>query len=170
LEKQPIENYLTDERFALNLFGAGLIYHTDPFPVATELTGNVKFVAWISMDVPDTDFEVLLYEIRADGSSVFLTEDRMRARYRESLENPKPVPPGEVIRYEFHMFSFFSRRIAEGSRLRVVFKSPNTIYWQKNYNSGGAVADESGKDARTAHVTLHHHGNYLSYLEIPIGK
>jgi hypothetical protein len=48
------------------------------------------------MDVPDTDFSVTLYEILPDGSSVRLTSDRMRARYRESLSEEKLVKSGEI--------------------------------------------------------------------------
>ena len=52
--------------------------------------------------------------------------------------------------------------------MRLLIKSPNSIYIQKNYNSGGVVAEESGKDARTAHITLYHDMKYQSYLEIPV--
>ncbi len=36
LESEPIKNGLTDQRSALNRYGNGLIYHSDPFPKATE--------------------------------------------------------------------------------------------------------------------------------------
>lgn len=161
---------LTDQRAALNLFGNGLIYHTAPFVEATELTGTMKFVAWMSLDVPDTDFQVSVYEVLPNGSSVLLSEDMMRARYRESLRHEKLVTPGEVDRYEFSHFTFFSRRIAKGSRVRLLIRSPNSIQLQKNYNAGGVVANETRKDARTAHVTLYHDAKHQSYLELPIGR
>ena len=34
----------------------------------------------------------------------------------------------------------------------------------------GVVADESGKDARTAHITLYHDSDHPSYIEIPVAK
>ena len=80
----------------------------------------------------------------------------MRARYRDSNVTENMAKPGEIFRYEFSGFTFFSRRIAKGSRLRLVLTSPNSIYMEKNYNSAGVVAEESGKDAHTAHVTLYH--------------
>jgi hypothetical protein len=168
LERQEITNYLTDQRFALNLFGNGLVYHSEPFREDTEVTGNLQLVVWIAMDVPDTDFEVSVDEIRLDGSAVHLTDDLMRARYRDSLTQAKLVKPGEINRYEFAGFNFFSRRIARGSRLRLVLKCENSINWEKNYNSGGVVAEESGKDARTAHITLYHDSEHPSHLEIPV--
>ncbi len=158
------------QRYALNLFGNGLVYHSEPFPEDTEITGYVELVAWIAMDVPDTDFMVTLHEIMPDGTSIQLTDDALRARYRESPRKEKLVTPGAITRYEFKQFWFFSRQIAEGSRLRLVFWSPNSIHLEKNYNSGGVVAEESGKDARTAHITLYHDSEHPSYIEIPVAK
>jgi putative CocE/NonD family hydrolase len=167
LEREEIKNNLTDQRGALNLFGNGLVYHTAAMPEATELAGCLRLVAWIGLDVPDTDFSVTVSEIRHDGTAVLLAEDLLRARYRESLRKERLVKPGEVERYEFAGFPFFARQIAKGSRLRLVLKSPNSIYLQKNYNSGGAVSAEAAKDARTAHITLYHDADHASCLVVP---
>lgn len=168
LEREDYEAYLTDQRRVLALAGDGLVYHSEPFAQETEITGWVRAVLWMELDVPDTDFQVILYEILPDGRSLALTRDLLRARYRESLREPRLVEPGKVERYEFTGFTFFSRRIARGSRLRLVVTSPNTIYLQKNYNAGGVVAEESGEDARTAHVVLYHDAEHPSYLELPV--
>jgi uncharacterized protein len=167
LEREAIKNEVTDQRHALNLFGNGLIYHSEPLAEALEITGYLKLIAWIALDVPDTDFAVSVSEIKPDGASIALTEDIKRARYRESLRKQHLVKPGSIERYEFASFRFFSRRLDKGSRLRLVFSSPNSIYLEKNYNSGGEVADESRKDARTAHVTLYQDAEHPSYLEVP---
>ena len=39
---------------------------------------------------------------------------------------------------------------------------------EKNYNSGGVEANESAKDARTAHISLYRDAGHASYLELPI--
>ena len=161
---------LTDQRAALNLFGNGVIYHSAPFQEATEISGYVQFTCWMAMDVPDTDFQVAIFEIMPDGSSVLLAQDFMRARYRDSLRQEKLVKSGEVNRYEFKSFNWFSRRVSKGSRLRLLLKSPNSYSLQKNYNSGGVVADESAKDARTARITLYHDAQHPSVLELPVVK
>ena len=49
---------LADQRLALNLFGNGLVFHSEPFPEAVEIAGYLKLVASIALDVPDTDFAV----------------------------------------------------------------------------------------------------------------
>jgi uncharacterized protein len=170
LEWKPSDNFFTDQTYDLNLFGNGLVYHSAPFTKDIEITGWVRLYAWISLDVPDTDFRVSLAEVLPDGKVIKLTQDLLRARYRESRRVEKLVEPGEVNLYTFDGFNFFSRRILKGSRLRLIFSCPNTIYLEKNYNSGGVVAEESGRDARTAHVTLYHDKVHASYVELPVVK
>jgi hypothetical protein len=122
------------------------------------------------MDVPDTDLGAELYEIQSDGSSILLSGATMRARYRESLRQERPVPAGKVEKYVFDNFTFFSRQVAKGSRLRLVIGSINSPSSEKNYNSGGVVAMETGKDAHTAHIQLSHDAEHASALELPIVK
>jgi predicted acyl esterase len=86
------------------------------------------------------------------------------------MSEAKLVTPGVVEKYEFSGFTFFSRQLAKGSRLRLLIASPNSRMLEKNYNSGGVVAEESGKDGKTAHVMLYHDAQRASYLELPIGK
>ena len=170
LELNPNPDAIKDQTAALNLFGGGLVYHTPQFEADTEITGYIKLDAYISMDVPDADFAVGLYEILKDGTSIQLTQDMKRARYRDSLREEKLVPAGEVVHYTFDTFTFFSRMVARGSRLRLGFTSPNSIQLEKNYCSGKTVSEESGADARTAHITLHHDAKYPSCLVLPVVK
>ncbi len=168
MEREDVENYLTDQRLAMNLFGNGLIYHSAPFEANTEISGFVRLIAWIELNVQDTDFGVSLYEILPDGSSIRLSEDLLRARYRISVREETLVVPGEINEYVFDGFTFFSREVKMGSRLRLMISCLNTIQLQKNYNSGGVVAEESKADARTAHVIVYHDARHPSYLEIPV--
>jgi uncharacterized protein len=170
LETPDFENVLTDQRLVMNTFGNGVIYHSPPFAEGTEITGVIRLAVWMTLDVPDTDFLATIYEVLPDGSSVLLAEDVLRARYRDSLERPTLVTIGEAVRYEFKTMPFFSRQIAKGSRLRLFLRCPNSIFFEKNYNSGGDVAAETGKDARVAHVTVHHDAQHPSVLELPVVK
>ena len=109
-----------------------------------------------------------MYEILSDGGSILLSQDVLRARYRHSLEEEELVTPGVVERYEFSRFPFAARRLAKGSRLRLVVRGPNSIYWQKNRNSGGDVSRETAADARVAHVKVYHDPEHPSHLEVPL--
>lgn len=148
--------------------GTSLVYHTPPFAEATEVVGAPVLTAYLSMDVPDTDIWVRLYEVLPDGRTVFLTQDVMRARYRTSLAEATPVPSGEVLPYRFDRFTWFARRIRRGSRLRLVVGPPLGYSWQKNYQSGGVIADETPADARVGTITLHYGPEHTSTLELPV--
>lgn len=159
---------LTDQSGLLGANGKILVYHTAPMTQDTEFAGFPKLSLWLSMDQPDTDLAAFLYEIRPDGSSVQLGSQFLRARYRKGQRTPELVKPGAVERYDFDNFAFIARRIGKGSRLRLAIGPVNTRFFEKNYNSGGVVANESGKDARTVTVTLYHDAQHPSALILPL--
>ena len=161
---------LTDQRLVYARRGKLLVYHTAPFKQDTEISGFFKLSAWIAIDQPDTDFVVFVYEIRQDGSAILLTSDLRRARYRESLREPKLITTRKPLRYDFDGFTFTSRQVQKDSRLRLVIAPVNSIYAQRNYNSGGDVSAESMKDARPVAVTLYHNRTFPSALFVPFGR
>lgn len=163
-------DYFLEQRQALNLADKGLVYQSAPFIEDTEITGQLKLSVWLALNVPDTDVEVGVYEICADGSSIYLTEDVLRARYRESLREAHLVKPGAINRYTFNTFYYFSRTIQRGSRLRLVLTSPSPMASARNYNGGGNPVAESGRDARTAVISLYHDAKHPSVLELPVVK
>jgi uncharacterized protein len=157
-----------DQRYTLSIGPDGLVYHTEPLPDETPLIGCPAVTLWVSIDTPDTDFSADLYEIQPDGTSIALWTDIRRLRYRESLREGKLLKPGEIVKCAFNPGLFVARRLMKGSRLRLVVSSPNSIAWQKNYNSGGVVAEESAKDARTAHVQVYHDATHPSSIQLPL--
>ncbi len=98
---------------------------------------------WVSVNTPDVDLSVDLYEIPPDGTSIRLWSDIRRLRYRESLREAKLVEPGEILRCDFDPVLFVARHLMKGSRLRLVVSAPNSILWEKNYCSGRVVAEET---------------------------
>ena len=46
----------------------------------------------------------------------------------------------------------------------------NSLYSQKNYNSGGVVSEESMSDARQVKVRLFHDAAHPSALYVPLGQ
>jgi hypothetical protein len=164
------EANLIEQRPVYANHGKELVYHSAPFAANTEVSGSFRLSAWLAIDQPDTDFAVSVYELRQDGGSIYLTGDVLRARYREDLRTPKLVATTRPQRYDFTRFTFVSRMIAQGSRLRLVIGPINRIHSQKNYNSGGVVIDESMQDARPVTVKLYHDARHPSALYVPIGQ
>jgi putative CocE/NonD family hydrolase len=161
---------LTDQRAAYARRGKLLVYHSAPFEKDTEISGFFKLSAWIGIDQPDTDFAVSISEIRPDGRSIVLTNDSMRARYRESTREPKLVATRAPQRYDFEHFTFVSRQVGKGSRLRLTIAPINSIFSEKNYNAPKPVAEQSMSDARAVTVTLFHDRAHPSALYVPLGQ
>jgi putative CocE/NonD family hydrolase len=170
IEAETTPGSLIDQTMFYAQRGKLLVYHTAPFEKDTEISGFFKLSAWIGIDRPDTDFAVFVYEVRPDGSAVLLTTDVRRARYRENLREAKLITSAKPLRYDFDGFTFTSRQVRKGSRLRLIVTPDQSIYQQKNYNTGGDVSAESMKDAKPVTVTLYHNRQYPSALYVPIGQ
>ncbi|MEQ8516932.1 MAG: CocE/NonD family hydrolase, partial [Chromatocurvus sp.] len=67
------DDYIVDQSEAVHIDGDGLVFHSAPLEAETEISGYLRLEAWVEMDVPDTDINATLYEIRADGTSVALS-------------------------------------------------------------------------------------------------
>jgi len=160
---------LVDQRMTYPLRGKQLVYHSAPFDQDTEISGVFRLSAWMAIDQPDTDFLVIIDEIREDGTSIELTSDNLRARYRESAREPKLISTKGPLRYDFDHFTFLSQEVKKGSRLRLTIGPINSIYREKNYNSGGVVQSELMADARPVTVTLYHDQEHPSTLYVPLG-
>lgn len=160
---------LTDQRMVFASEGQQLVYHSAPFDEALEIAGFFRLEAWLSIDTPDTDFRADIYALDARGQSLLLTSAWIRARYRESLREEKLIGTTAPLRYDFNSFTFVAIALERGSRLRLVVGPINSIFYQRNHNSGGVVAGESMRDARPVRVALHHDQEHPSALYVPIG-
>lgn len=163
-------SYLTDDGLMRRLDGDGLVYDTAPLAAPADLIGQPRATLSLAMDVPDTDIRVALYEVKPDGSVIFIAQDWVRARYRESNRAERLVTPGAVEAYRFETFPFVARTIGAGSVIRMVVAPLGASYHvQRNRNSGGVIADETRADNRVAHVRLHM-GRQGSRVDLPWGR
>jgi putative CocE/NonD family hydrolase len=164
---------LVDQGMTFALCGRQLVYHTEPFKHDTEISGFFALSAWIAIDCPDTDFYVSVYEICLDGSSVRLSTDAIRARYREGVRFARIIETNEPLRYEFERFTFVSRQIKRGHRLRLVIAPIGRLieatFAEKNYNNGGVVAEGTADSSRPVTVRLFHDHIHPSALHVPLG-
>src|SRR5205823_14378772 len=113
----------------------------------------------------DTDFTAKLVDVFPDGTARNLTDGILRARYRESLENPKLLTPGEVYRMAIDA-GVTSNVFRAGHRIRLEVSSSNFPRFDRNPNTGSAIADE--RESRKATQTLYHDHERHSYLMLPV--
>jgi predicted acyl esterase len=160
-----LDSVLDQEVFLANT--AHVVYVSAPFEQDRELSGFFRVEAWIAIDQPDTDFVVSVAEVATTGMVTPLSSDIMRARYRESFRSQKLVSTKQPLHYDFSHFTFASRLVRKGSRLRVVISAANSIQYQKNYNSGSVVADETIENSRPVTVQIFHDAKRRSALYVP---
>jgi hypothetical protein len=94
----------------------------------------------------------------------------MRARYRESWRTTRLIDTRQPLLYDMKGFTFTSRRVGKGSRLRLVVSPVNSIYSEKNYNSGGDVSSESMQDAQIVTIRLYYDTRHPTALFVPLGQ
>lgn len=152
------------------LAGDGFVFESNLFEAPVESIGQPSFVAALRVEAPYADFRPRLYEIRADGSSVYLSEARLRARYRHSMSAPEFSASGRPKIYRYARFSFAARRLEADSGPRFVVDAPNSIYVQRNYNAAKPVADQTPEDARSTTVTTNLGGKAPAMLTVPLRK
>jgi hypothetical protein len=144
-----------------------LVYSTAPLVSSVEVTGTVKVVLRVASTALDTDFTAKLVDVFPDGRARNLTDGILRMRYRDSLENPKLMTPGEVYKVMVDA-GVTSNVFLAGHRIRLEISSSNFPRFDRNPNTGGPVADASAKDMRRATQTVYHEHERYSYVLLPV--
>lgn len=165
VERTEVKDEYTDQRYVQQARRDGWVWTSKRLSRSLLVAGAPRLSLTVSLDVPDTDISVALYEVQPDGKSLFLAGDTTRVRYRDSLLVEQLAVSGQPMAVRFDAFNWFARRLKKGSAVRVVVRPSHGIWAQKNFNAGGVVAKESGKDARTAHVRFHE-----GELALPLGE
>jgi len=142
-----------------------LSYTTTPLASDIEVTGPIKVVLFVSSTAVDTDFTAKLVDVFPDGKARNLTDGILRMRYRDSLDSPKLMTPGEVYKVTVDA-GVTSNVFLAGHRIRVEISSSNFPRFDRNPNTGGPVAD--AKEALKARQTVYHEHQRYSYALLPV--
>ncbi len=142
-----------------------LVFTSAPLTRPLEVTGRITANLWISSDAPDTDFTVKLCDVDAKGNSFNLCDGIQRARFRESLSQPKPLEPGKRVSLSVDLWST-SYIFPKGHCIRAQVSSSNFPAYDPNPNTG--VPFGKDKKQRTARNTLYVDGKRSSRLTLPV--
>ncbi|MDP3179697.1 MAG: CocE/NonD family hydrolase [Spirochaetaceae bacterium] len=135
-----------------------LVFETESLERAVEITGPIAAELWISSDCPDTDFTIKLIDLYPPsldyprGFAMNLTDGILRARYRDSWEEPRFMESGEVYKIRVEAFPT-SNLFAVGHRIRLDVSSSNFPHFDANPNSG--ESEGSGRSPRIATNAVH---------------
>jgi putative CocE/NonD family hydrolase len=141
-----------------------LVYETPPLRERFELTGNPVAELFASSSAPDTDFFVRLIDVAPDGLERYVSLGMVRARYRNGLDNPSLITPGEVVHYSIRM-SPTSNAFLPGHRIRLAITSSDFPNYDRNHNT--AADQNADATLRTAKQVIYHGGTYASRIRCP---
>ncbi len=142
-----------------------LIYSSDFLSQEIEATGPVKVVISVSSDAVDTDFVAKLVDVYPDGRAFNVAEGILRARYRESLSQPKMLEPGKIYEMSIDLVGA-SNAFLKGHRIRVDLTSSHFPQFDRNPNTGEPFG--TGPKVIVAHQTIHHSSAHPSYIVLPV--
>lgn len=136
-------------------FNQVLVYTGPPLDRPVIVAGPVDAFLWVATDAPDTDFCVKLVDVYPDGKAINLTSGILRAKYRNSLERPELLSPGEV--YPLRVFGGSTAAVFRaGHRIRLEVTSSNFPCWDRNTNTGENPMKDGYSEVRTATQQVFH--------------
>lgn len=142
-----------DQREGPSIFGAHepylplaaradiLVFETAPLTEDVTIIGPISAQLWVASNRADTDFTIKLIDVyppNADypeGFAMNLTDGILRARYRDSWEEPQVMEPGTVVKITVDAFptaNLFKR----GHKIRLDISSSNFPHFDVNPNTG----------------------------------
>ena len=147
-----------------------LIFESEPLTRDIIITNKIVPHLYLSLNVPDADFNVTIIEVGPDGKSHTLASSNIRARYRNGGDQPELVTPGKIEMYNFDYTFLYVKKLKKGSKVRITFGSINSPWFEKNFGFGGIVSNEQTTKKRIIEATLHTGPKYPSHIEIPFSN
>jgi putative CocE/NonD family hydrolase len=144
-----------------------LVFTTPQLTGDVDVIGPVVLRLYASSSALDSDFTGKLVDVYPDGRAVILTDGILRARYRYSLEKPQPLRPGEVYELCIDLWAT-ANRFRAGHRIRLEISSSNFPRFDRNTNTGGAIAEEDHRACVVARNTIYHDHEHRSHLLLPL--
>lgn len=144
-----------------------LVYTTAPLPEDLEVTGPLRLVLHAASSAVDTDWTAKLVDVHPSGRALNLADGILRARYRQGLDAPAPLEPGRPYAFGVDLVAT-SNVFRAGHRIRVEVTSSNFPRFDRNPNTGGAVAAARESELVPALQRVFHDAARPSHLVLPI--
>jgi predicted acyl esterase len=142
-----------------------LVYTGPKLAEDLQVTGVVRILLYIATAARDTDFTAKLVDLDPKGAALGITDGIQRLRYRNGSDRPALANPGEIYAITIDAGAT-SYQFQRGHRIRLEIASSNFPRFDRNPNTGRAIADET--ELRTAVQTVYHGGLYPSALILPV--
>jgi len=142
-----------------------LVYQSEPLASRVEVTGNPVVELYTATSAPDTDWFVRLIDVAPDGLARDCCQGMVRARFRESLDKPKLLKPGQVVRYTIRLGPT-SNAFLPGHRIRLDVTSSDFPNYDRNHNT--AADCNADPELIQAGQTVYHGADRPSRIVLPV--
>ena len=148
-----------------------LVFQTEALSQDLEVTGPISVRLWVGSTAPDTDFTAKLLDVYPpspdypEGYALNLTDGILRAKFRDSWEEPSPLEPGAVYSVNITLFPTSNLFVA-GHRIRLDISSSNFPRFDVNGNTGENPAWSQLKIA--AENSVYHSPEHPSHVVLPV--
>ncbi len=159
-----LENVGTKDQTEVEARDDVLVFTSAELKKDLEVTGPIRMILYASSSAVDTDFMAKLCDVYPDGTSWNIQDGAIRARYRESYEDPSLIDPGEIYEYEIDLWAT-SNCFLKGHRIRVQVSSSNFPRFDRNTNAGGQGGSEN---IIPAEQTIYHDRDHPSRIILPV--
>lgn len=143
-----------------------LVYTAPAFQKNVEVTGPITLELYIASSAVDTDVAAKLIDVWPDGFAKNLTDGILRVRYRNSMDKPELMNPGQVYKLNINLWST-SNVFLTGHRLRLEVASSNFPRFDRNFNTG-STPESTKAEIKAATNIVYHDQVHASALVLPI--
>jgi putative CocE/NonD family hydrolase len=148
-----------------------VVFQTEILDRDIEVTGRLVVKLFASSNAADTDFTAKLIDVYPpnrdfpDGVDLNVADSIVRARYRESLQQARPLTPGQPYEFTIEMYPT-SLVFKRGHRIRLDISSSNFPRFDVNPNTG----DPLNRQRRwaTAENAVWHDPAHPSRILLPV--
>lgn len=142
-----------------------LVYSTPPLDREIEVTGRIWMKLFASTSALDTDFTAKLVDVRPSGLAQLINDGIVRGRYATPTGREVRLKAGRIYEFSIDLWST-SNVFKRGHRIRVDISSSNFPKFDRNFNSGGPVAEET--EPVVAVQQVFHDSGHPSHLLLPV--
>jgi putative CocE/NonD family hydrolase len=146
IEDPPLDQSAVEQRLDV------LTYTSAPLTQEVAISGWPSLELLASSNCDDTEWHVKITDVGPDGRSLKVAQGCLRASYRDSLERPEPLTPGEVTPMVVEIWPI-QHCFRPGHRIRVSITSSDFPWFARSLNQFGPLKDQAAP--KVAINTIH---------------
>ena len=164
IKKYPLEDIPLDQTLVESRPDV-LSYSSEALLEELVISGWPHLTIYAASNCEDTEWHVKITDVYPDGRSMKVTQGCLRASYRESLEKPSRLVPGEIYTFDIELWPTHHVFLS-GHCVRVTITSSDFPWFARSMNRFGKIANLAAPIVATN--SIFHTPIYSSRLKLPV--